>query len=189
MFLYYWIFHKDIALNLLLGAYFLEWKKKQQSEWKQTPVSSYFSTPQTVVSLSPFIRWCALFLCLFYIPIRKNKSLQNIRLPRFCYWVKGKQNQESTLWNAQSKSISSHTKHIASFLKEGTHKMNWNSCVPWAVSSSLEFQRQSTYQLVFFGNYIKACTKFESVTVNLFVVKNLFTLLMLTLLNCLDKVR
>lgn len=123
MFLYYWIFHKDIALNLLLGAYFLEWKKKQQSEWKQTLVSSYFSTPQTVVSLSPFIRWCALFLCLFYIPIWKNKSLQNIRLPRFCYWVKGKQNQESTLWNAQSKSVSSHTKHYRIILKR-RHSQN-----------------------------------------------------------------
>lgn len=77
---------KDVSRNLFLGAYLLERKKKQQSEWKQVLVSSCFSTPQAVTLLSPFISWHSLLPCPFYIPIRKTKPLQNTGSPRLCNW-------------------------------------------------------------------------------------------------------
>lgn len=146
--LYYWIFLKDISLSLFLRAYFPEWRKiKQQSEWKQTLVLSYFSIPQTVISLSPFISWCSLLLCLFYIPIEKN------------HWK---------IWDLLVKIIFFYMEYITLLLGEATHKIKiWNFCVLQTVSSFPEFQQWGTYQLVFFCNYIKGCTKLESVTVSL----------------------
>lgn len=85
VFLYYWIFSRDISLNLFLWIYFPEQKekKKQESEWRQTLVSSYFSTPPPVVSLSPFISWCSLFLCLFYVP-RERKRRKKEKKKKHC---------------------------------------------------------------------------------------------------------
>ena len=80
----FWCFEflvRDVSRKLFLGAYLLEWKKKQQSEWKQVPASSCLSTPHAFTSLSPFISWHSLLPCPFYIPIRKTGiSLEGMML-------------------------------------------------------------------------------------------------------------
>lgn len=58
------IYYRLFSLELTFQNKRKKTPTKQQSEWKQTLVSAYFSTPQTA-------SWWPLFMCLFYIS-KKN---------------------------------------------------------------------------------------------------------------------